>query len=1127
MVGGSCRYAATSTVSVVQSVFCLVADATEGTRVIICDYAIPAVRGDQPLGRSPVDVVPFCGAGTHTPGGGLRCPEPGELFGGGSIIPIPLVVPQGLHNPHSTQVAASVDGAGGPRTSAFCYGCNVLAFTRLQQSGSSPGVRICLTVPLSCPACDKRRVSETKLGGTAYCVEVDFVVPYKVHAFHMANSEYKVANPKRNTHTTLVQSIEGPDIDDFTPHEEALLALLPRVYHLLSVRKLRANACDDEVSTALSAYGVCQAALALVPLPFHFGVSFALCSAVSGLVAWGVTAFRRYATFPVVSTKECDNLWAKRQPFVDELRLVYNGGYGIAGHAAVGYAVDAAGPESELDGGQSSSLSSATPSRHPLILLGDGLLRESDQVSVVSEKETEAEGFFSIVWEYGAFCQCFRTLAVSCATDKPMVSRSNLQSIGLDRIGKKQAKDKARKEARKAEKVAVKESKYGPVATSAGSALVDRQEQVVADHGGDVGTRIIKDAEPFHSCEELATAPHNSAGPHQLVASKGKMPTRLRHDFDQLVGIDWSPTWGTVEVRLRHDGVAWKVGPMLGAACVWDNKDLITSLAAVPPRCVPTLKYDPTADVSVRMRTIVTALRDNIFTRNNIRAALAKIGLAEDLGGKRGPEEVRDILNDLAVKLGLDEMIDVIAKLEVTAKPNKPPRLVFNEGQYRQVLALVIVGVFESLLFDYCDVACIKHKTRHEFAEQICREMASDRMRDDVPLKLIGVECDQTKFDVHENQYKDAEGNIVGLLVDELKLLDRIEANLPQAFHEAGESWKKVRAQESKPETKAKFRSKTKNDSSRIHTVKIVMNWLYRTSGNRRTSSGNYVQSICAALATHTLNGQIFWEQRYQPFKYAGLKHFKWTFVGLDGKQLYFRFWGEGDDFIGQTERHTKVWASEGFNGKTIPELYAQLGLAAKLVYVVGSAAEPERAEFCGIHFLSRDGKTVPGAYCPDVMRGLITSGVSVCSGGAYERAVAVIGGFWMKAIMFAGRVDAMAFYYRALAQCHMRELPNKLMAQVMDQEVVVGFDVESVTGCKAASFASLERLFDNGMAGSRLPNAVAVQLLSASVGANVGYREVSRWEGAAPSVTIDMPAREVYAFLPKAMAGKLENSFR
>jgi len=641
------------------------------------------------------------------------------------------------------------------------------------------------------------------------------------------------------------------------------------------------------------------------------------------------------------------------------------------------------------------------------------------------------------------------------------------------------------------------------------------QEQSAFDNGGDIGVRVILGAEDVTTCTNLATINATVPDNPLIVSTTSSTPVVSRADRQMLADMPWSGTWGPYDTKIKFNGKCLQVGPLLGNAVCYENDDLLTAVAALPTRLIPSKLPDETSEVYKRLKQFMNVFKLRHITHANVKHAMHELGITENLGGKRGPDEVRKYLTELATKCDIQEAIDVITKLEVSSKSNKPPRLVFNEGAWRQVTALLVVSIFEKILFSphLCGATSIKARQRSEFADNISKTLCSPPTnRDGSRREVVGIEVDQTRFDSNETGRTITSHNRqmrVGTILSELEILDFIVSMLPKTLFEERHAFDTIRSQEDSGQSKIKIRGKKTLTGEKDDALyKLTISWLYRTSGNRRTSSGNYLEEMGATLCVHTKNPWKLWEV-------ADLRKFDFIFVGIDDLELYFRPFAEGDDFVGQGDRRVSEWSSQ------VIASYEQLGLEAKLVYVVGSRQDPKRLEFCGIHFLCVNGCTVRGAWIPDVVRTLIVSGASTATGDPAQKFTAIASAYYMRALGSARFRPASAYYERLGDQWAARLHEVKL-----SEAPIKGYDVQLLTGDESSSFASLKNLIFEAQQEKPLATDVMERLVSASVGGKVTRKEINAWESGAASVSIDTTADEVYSYLPRAVVTRLLASF-
>lgn len=603
--------------------------------------------------------------------------------------------------------------------------------------------------------------------------------------------------------------------------------------------------------------------------------------------------------------------------------------------------------------------------------------------------------------------------------------------------------------------------------------------------------------------KELGAVPTRVAVNYKLedLQQIGKPPRFVRPAAEsrELLKMEWSPKWGLYEVRGTMERTAYRVGPILGAACVYNNKDVITRTAAAAARLiVKDWVYKPSDELRQRLKVYSESAKRCLFTKNNVERALRKTPMWEALGNaKLNQDRFLELVEDMAMSHDL-EFIKAELKFEVTAKPGKAPRIIMNEGLRRTVANVLVVSVFESIVFDHFHRCSIKHQGKDDMADRVSHWFSQAPNG----RKMCGVEVDQTAFDIHERAFQRSDGTgLDGLCADEVDIFEHIYTLIGRVRLPNPDVTEGVIEEMRKGKTNVEFQAK--GEARRARWKAILLFWL-RKSGWRGTSGFNFWKEKQATLCVMTKNPQKI-------FTSGPLDSFDFVFTGLDGKPMFLKPILEGDDFAGHAERRIMEFKTQ------IEEGYTSLGLEAKLKFVVGTAEKPARLEFVGLHFLMIDGLTVPRLWVPDVFRGLVTSGVSVTS--SPDVAGTVCGAFWMRAVMCAGRCDPMGAYYAALA--------GEWAARAGVPTSITGHDVEALFKTPTINTDTLAEMYNYRFTNPALTTRHQLDLLKASLECDITAHEMAVWASAAHTVTVETEAADVYPMLPQGIRTKLLASFR
>lgn len=596
-------------------------------------------------------------------------------------------------------------------------------------------------------------------------------------------------------------------------------------------------------------------------------------------------------------------------------------------------------------------------------------------------------------------------------------------------------------------------------------------------------------------------------------------PSEIR-EMERVVGL----TPKGMEVRQAVDSQAIRVAPLLGNPVIYARNHALTAAAAVAPRMrQKNEKFRPTKELQDRMARYRNAALKHVFTAEAIKHAYTQMPLMETLKDSKLTEEqflakYEEVLFDSELPGR-----ELFVKTEVTAKGEKPPRLIINEGLLRSVLNTVVCWIHQRIYFDHVLAMNIKHESKDQFADRLSGWFSS------FPAgRGVGVEVDQTKFDLHQDYEVSRDGE-KGLLQDEMEILEKIARHLPNGTFSASPIFRKVLEEYAAKETKLKYRPK-KLDAK----FKVMVQYM-RWSGFDLTSGGNHYNELKATLCAFTKNPEKFWHIKPVTQPPSGGKvpppDKDLVFTGLDGQPLLMKLGVEGDDVGGQTDRRVMDWMVEvdetykDDNGQEqtrkkpkheVEVNFALMGLDAKLKFIDG--VRRKRLEFCGVHFLvDKNGNTKRGKWVPDVLRGLITSGASVTQ--AEDPITATVMRFMAKALLYARRCPPIATYYKSIAEAWVER------AKIIQDAVHDFKDVRYAIGDIAQSVQSLRAAYDDEFSAAVSDNE-ARELLQCSVEAEINGQAYRKLLGGTGSVLPDTTPDEVYDFLPKCMTDRLRATF-
>lgn len=285
-------------------------------------------------------------------------------------------------------------------------------------------------------------------------------------------------------------------------------------------------------------------------------------------------------------------------------------------------------------------------------------------------------------------------------------------------------------------------------------------------------------------------------------------------------------------------------------------------------------------------------------------------------------------------------IIDAFIKSEVTAKDK--PRVISNYGATRQALLAKVSWVFEELVFKRFKDLSIKKRSREAAVANIALNLSA------VP-KATWWENDLSSFDFGINPtLKKIEVAMFRAIVSALGIDEDIDA----------EAFERVVDERTKKTT---WRMRFVDEAGEKCTYSIELPQAMRDSGDRITSSGNWVQNLLAWV-----------EYFVDPADYDKF------FVALmckKGQPVYYKSKRTGETFeiaLAFEGDDTLLATSEKLLIENIVKFFANRGWKAKLRSVTTGVAT-----FVGSHILIKEGEVVVDAgelvICPEIKRCLNT----------------------------------------------------------------------------------------------------------------------------------------------------------
>lgn len=493
-----------------------------------------------------------------------------------------------------------------------------------------------------------------------------------------------------------------------------------------------------------------------------------------------------------------------------------------------------------------------------------------------------------------------------------------------------------------------------------------------------------------------------------------------------LIKMSYQPQIGGQEVRGNPSVGAYVIGPTWGLGSLFDTKSVFNMMHATEKRCANKFQFNPSPEMRLRLQKCTSIICGQWFSVKNIEMARKSfLDLFELCPTKLNYERFEETINDLCFQYGFDKP-EAFLKTEVTNKSDKAPRIIINEGLHRCICNLFVMYVIEFVVFKVTGKSNIKHIAKRQFCDNVTlknSEVVTVKGRDGYcrPIETSFVEIDQSSFDMSET-YKDGEG----LLTIELAIIEKVVSFIGDGKSQQDDRFSekfRVLWDERKVDSKFCFRN-------RAHNIKVSVDVRRRVrhSGDRGTTVLNYVVECVSTLCSifqepekildvnnlfemHGSTRVIDREGKYTfPYK-NHVEHPTQFTVGRAMLYSWLRFWFEGDDGLLRVDRRLERFKEE------IIANYNSLGLDCKLFFWDG-VREPHRAEFCGVHFLVRNGCTVKYGYCPDIARAFVKHSFSTSEQCSTEKGKAAIAyaSYMSRAVDFAGRVPFVAKIFYDIA---------------------------------------------------------------------------------------------------------------
>jgi len=315
---------------------------------------------------------------------------------------------------------------------------------------------------------------------------------------------------------------------------------------------------------------------------------------------------------------------------------------------------------------------------------------------------------------------------------------------------------------------------------------------------------------------------------------------------------------------------------------------------------------DMSPDQSKAFDEAVDALKKHLFTKSRAQKADRFITKTTDVLPKNRTDMQRmqmhiDALNatgDESVPFSL--LVDAFCKKEVTKKPK--PRPIVNHGNARVWGLARTAAVFEDVMFHNLPHACIKHEEKAQKMNDLFSNLSSCKHK---------IENDLTAFEFGiYDRLKQAECDIFKHIMSHLNL----DADNAGFCHRVVNSRSQA----------CTWVMRYTDAAGAKCVLKLELPRAMRESGDRATSSGNFLQNLLAWLTLLVKPGKV--EAAVQSLIQNKGRLFYYT-SARDGRQYKAFLAFEGDDTLGSLDESILVHN----DGQLIDEFFTSYGWKAKL----------------------------------------------------------------------------------------------------------------------------------------------------------------------------------------------------
>jgi hypothetical protein len=420
------------------------------------------------------------------------------------------------------------------------------------------------------------------------------------------------------------------------------------------------------------------------------------------------------------------------------------------------------------------------------------------------------------------------------------------------------------------------------------------------------------------------------------TATDGSLPRMDKHPEEEVEGK------GTRQARARF--------PLLSTEPNYLHSNNPANLqAAHDKRNIGIGKHNPCVTEAKTRDILLQGLKDHVFTMGHCKKALRGLDsvrdtclpkkLSHEAAMRAETEAMNVVLKSDTV--GFDTVIKAFVKAEVSSKDK--PRPIANHGEVRLYALAKVAWVFDHVLFDVLQDASIKARGKREAIQNIVTNMSSMRkgarwVENDLKAFEFGISAPLKQF---EQEIFRHIAHFIGVEDSGSLLFERVVNDRDKT---------------------ATWRMSYTDATGEKKTRKIILPQTMRESGDRLTSSGNFLQNLVAWFCflvdpDHVMSAlQSLLRFRGAKMFYVSPRDAKMVLRnGNYSRQNYMcMFAFEGDDTLARFQE--EIWAKDG-EKCPVAEFFVRWGWSPKLVWKATTG--DDYARFVGYEALLCNGECV------------------------------------------------------------------------------------------------------------------------------------------------------------------------